>query len=91
MMEINKKELRKMSRSFRTIANRTINAHFEEADAILKMFIDYIDNNQLISSYINSINVNEINVEKEVVEVLAGYGRVIFNTGSCADEEIVYI
>ncbi|MBZ9622972.1 hypothetical protein G9F71_008900 [Clostridium sp. FP2] len=89
-MEINKKDLRKNSRSFRTIANRTINAHFEEANSILKMFIEYIDNNNLISSYINSIIVDDFDVAKEVSEVLSSYGRAIFNTGSCAEEEIVY-
>lgn len=90
MMQINKKDLRKKSRAFRTIANRTINAHFEEVDSILKMFIDYIDNDNLILSYINSIVVDDFDVAKETKEVLASYGRVIFSTGSCADEEIVY-
>lgn len=79
-----------MSRAFRTIANRTINAHYDEADAILKMLIDYIDNNYLISSYINSIVVNDFDVAKEIDEVISSDGRSIFSTWSCAEEEIVY-
>lgn len=89
-MEINKKDLRKISRAFRTIANRTINAHYQEAEAILKMFIDYIDDNHLIYSYIDSIFVDDFDVANEVKEVLSSDGRSIFSTGSNAEEEIVY-
>ncbi|MBW9154315.1 hypothetical protein [Clostridium estertheticum] len=89
-MGINKKDLRKQSRAFRTIANRTINAHFEESNSILKMFIDYIDNNSLISSYINSIVVDDFDVTKQVKEISSNYKRAFLNTGSCAEEEIVY-
>ena len=89
-MEINKKELRKLSRAFRTISNRIINAHYEEADSILKMFLDYIDNNSLIFQYINSIKVDEFDIGKEIESVISSYGREILNTGSCVEEEIVY-
>lgn len=89
-MEINKKDLRKISLAFRTIANRTINANYQEIDSILKMFIDYIDNNHLISNYINSIIVDDFDVKKEVTEVVSSYGRAIFSTGSRVEEEIVY-
>jgi hypothetical protein len=38
-MEINKKDLKKISRAFRSIASRTINADYQEFDSILKMFV----------------------------------------------------
>jgi len=89
-MEINKKELRKMSRSFRTIANRTINAHFEEADSILRMFVDFIDNNNLILEYIENIDVEHKEVGEEIESVLSSYGRKSLDTGSSIEEETVY-
>jgi hypothetical protein len=89
-MEINKKELRKLSRAFRTISNRIINAHYEEADSILKMFLNYINNNHLIFQYINSINVDEYDASTEIKSVISSHGREILNTGSCVEEEIVY-
>lgn len=90
MMEINKKDLRKISRAFRTIANRTINVHYQEFNTILNMFLNYIDNTEIISDYINSIVVEEIDVDKEVKEVIGSYGRAIFETGTNAEEEILY-
>ena len=90
MMEINKKDLRKISRAFRSIANRIINVHYQEFNSVLKMFIDYIDNTKLISDYINSIVVEEMDISKEVSEVRRSYGRAVFDTGTNAEEEIVY-
>lgn len=90
MMEINKKDLRKISRAFRSIANRTINVHYQEFNSILKMFLDYIDSTKLISDYINSIVVEDKDINKEVSEVTQSYGRAIFDTGTNAEEEIVY-
>ncbi|XCA83160.1 hypothetical protein ABKJ26_13275 [Exiguobacterium mexicanum] len=89
-MEINKKDLRKISRGFRSIANRTINVHYQEFNSILKMFVDYIDSTKLIFDYINSIVVEEIDINKEVSEVTQSYGRAIFATGTNVEEEIVY-
>ncbi|NLW46801.1 MAG: hypothetical protein GXY86_05650 [Firmicutes bacterium] len=89
-MEINKKDLKKISLAFRTIASRVINAHYDEVDSILKMFVDFIDENYLISTYINSIVVADFNIAKEVDEVASSYGRAFFNTGSSSDEEIKY-
>lgn len=89
-MELTKKELKKISRDFRIVASRTINAHYEEINNILKMFISFIDDSELISSYIRSIDVDKMNIENEVNEVLESYGRIIFDTGKCPDEEIVY-
>ena len=47
----NKKELKKQSRDFRTIANRTLTSDFQMFNDNLKRLIDYIDNNEIISKY----------------------------------------
>ena len=42
-MEINKKELRKLSRKFRSLGSDVINADYREQIDLLKEFIDYVD------------------------------------------------
>lgn len=89
MMEITKKDLRKTSKAFRSYANRVINAHYDEFDSILKMFLDHIDNTPLIYDYINSLDIdcNEEKLSKHVHDVLKSYGGEIFNTGETVEEE----
>jgi len=84
-MEINKKELKKLDLAFRTISSRMINANFEEASSILKMFVEFIDNKKLISEYIDSIIIDDFNVEEAVEEAIS---QKPFNTGGTAEEEI---
>lgn len=87
-MEINKKDLKKISRSFRSIASRTINADYQEFDSILKMFIDYIASEQIIVDYINGIDVKINDIVEEVNNALNSM-RGWLNTGNTIDEEIV--
>ena len=55
-MEINKKELRKISRRFRTLASNVMNAYFgEQTDALIE-FLDYIKKTSLIFDYVDRIN-----------------------------------
>lgn len=90
-MEINKKDLKKISKSFRTYASRAINSYFEEFDNTLRMFINYIDDTAIINEYINNLNVPEINVEQEFNRIQKGFSREVLNTGSSVEEETVYI
>ena len=54
-MEINKKELRKISRRFRTLASNVMNAYFgEQTDALIE-FIDYVKGTSLIFDYVESL------------------------------------
>lgn len=91
MMEINKKELKKISFGFRTIANRLLQAHYTEMNSILKMFLDYINNCDLMMDYINSIKFDAFNIEEDFTSVSQSFGGVTFDTGSTKEEEIVYI
>jgi len=51
-MEIDKKHLKLISMEFRTIANRLINCNHQTGMDLLKKFLAYIEDNELISEYI---------------------------------------
>ncbi len=92
MMNINRKELRKISHDFRLMASRMINAHYQECAAVLTKFLNFIDSTPLIQEYILSLPVELENpIEEDVEAVSNGHGRVIFSTGATPDEEVVYI
>ena len=52
MKNIDKKQLKILSLEFRTIANRLINCNFHTGMDLLRKFIAYIDENEIISDYI---------------------------------------
>ena len=54
MREIDKKQLKIISMEFRTIANRLVNCHPQTGMDLLKKFLSYIDENELISAFIQS-------------------------------------
>lgn len=88
----NKKELKKQSRDFRSIASRTITSDFQMFNDNLKRLINYIDNNEIISKYIEScIDKDEkFNAEDEVNQVCGRYG-VYFNNYTDEKKEVSYI
>ena len=51
-MNIDKKELKLISLEFRTIANRLLNCNHNTGADILKKFISFIDENELISEFV---------------------------------------
>jgi len=60
MREIDKKQLKIISMEFRTIASRLVTCHPQTGMDLLKKFLSYIDENELISAFIQSyINPND--------------------------------
>lgn len=90
-MEINKKELKKTSRKFRQMASRVLNAHYNEINSIIKMFIEYIEDTPIINEYIQSIFVEYPNLQDEIKQVSASYGRLVLSTGDTPEQEINYV
>lgn len=89
-MEMNKKELQKIDRAFRSIASRLLHTHPNDIGKCLKMFIDFIDQTPLIAEYIHSFDVVDVDFKKEVNEVADSWGRKAFYLGSTPEEEIVW-
>ena len=50
-MEISKKELRKISRKFRTLASNVMNSYYGEQNANLEEMINYIEQTSLIKEF----------------------------------------
>lgn len=90
-MEIDKKELKKVSRKFRQLASRVINARVSEVNSIVRMFIEYIDDTPIINEYIQSIYEEYPNLEAEVEQVSGSYGRSVLPTGDTPEQEISWI
>lgn len=84
-MELNKKELKKMSHSFNTISSRIMRVAYQEYNMVLKKFIAYIEANEIIMEYIYSGEVEEYDVKKEWDLVVND--DYIFSFGPTTEEE----
>lgn len=90
-MEINKKDLKKVSRKFRQLASRVLNARFNEVNSIIRMFTDYIDNAPIINEYIQSVFVEYPDLQGEIEQVSGSYGRLVLSTGDTPEQEVSWI
>lgn len=90
-MEIDKKELKKISRKFRSLGSRVINAYYQEQTSLVKMLIDYIDGTPVIKDYIDSLYEEIPNLIHDIEKVSSSYGKKILSTGLTPEEEINYI
>lgn len=87
MMELNKKDLKKIMYDFNSKSNRLLHSDFEDYSKNLSVFLKFIYDNPLIYFYIKNCGEPNINVEEEVKRVRMSYGSVIFNIGETEEEE----
>lgn len=87
-MEINKKELRKVSRKFRTFGSNVINAHFREQTQALSELIKYIDNTPVLIDYIQSLSYPIDDLESIVEELSGSYSRATINLGDDTEKRV---
>lgn len=81
-MEISKKELKKISKKLRKLVSNIINAHYEEQNDALKELMNYIDETELISNYIDSVKYEIVGLEDDIEEIVKSYGRQGLDLGS---------
>ena len=86
-MEMNKKDLKKMMYSFNTISSRMMRVKWDEYNMVLKKFINFIDNNEIILDYINTGYDSDFDAEKEYNQVTTSYGAIKFNFGPTTEME----
>ena len=88
---IYKKELKKNSREFRTIASRTLTSDFQMFGNNLKRLMNYIDNNSTIKQYIDSCisEDDNFNIEYDVNKVCNNY-NCIFESLLDEKKEVSY-
>lgn len=89
---VTKKEIKQISRNFRTVANRTLNSDYDTFDNNLKRLINYIESIPIIKDYITSCIKDNDNfeIEKDVEEVSNGYGEYIFDSPINEETEVSY-
>lgn len=93
MMNVNKRDLRKISYDFRILVSRILNANYKEISSIIAMFIAYIERTPLLIEYIQScpLIVSNEEMEQDIKAVAASYGQEMLSTGKTPEEEIAYI
>ena len=90
MNNVSRKDLKIVSRNFRSISSRLLTCAFEDFNANIKRLYNYIENEPIIIEYIKSCIDEEYNIEEEIKEVSQGYGRVIFNQYLSEKEEVSF-
>ena len=80
-MRLNRNELRKIQYDFNSFSNRLLQADYEDYTGVLGKFLKYIDDTPIILDYIMDCGSCDWDLAKEVQEVQASYGRMIFSTG----------
>ena len=83
----NKKELRKLSFEFNSMANRLLRSSYQEFNHALKRFLCYIDSIELIKEYIQSCTRDNFDVKK-AMEDMDSSGRGILDLGNTDEEEV---
>lgn len=88
----NKKELKNVSRDFRTISSRLLNSRCSDFDDNLKRFYLYIEKESIIKDYIISCidKEKDYNIEKDMEEISNSYGQLIFSSYLEENEEISF-
>lgn len=87
-MNLNRIELRKIQYDFNSWSNRLLQANFQDYIDILKKYIAFLENTQIIYDFILDCGCPTFDVEKEVQEVKSSYGSFIFSLGDTTEEEI---
>lgn len=85
---MNKKDIKKISLTFRTFANQVINAKYTEIGARLMQFVNYVDSTPLLQNYVTDcISSSTIeNVQQKVEQVSNSYGHETFELGTTVEE-----
>lgn len=73
---------------FNSVANRLLQADFQDYTGVLGKFLKYIDSTPIIIDYIKGCGECDWDVAEEVKDVQSSYGGMIFGTGDTDEEEI---
>ena len=87
-MNLNKKDLRKIMYDFNSISNRLMQADFHDYNSILKKFLMFISNTEIINEFIKDCGNCEFNLEEEFSQIQNSYGNLTFTLGETVHEEV---
>lgn len=87
-MNLNRIELRKIIYDFNCISNRLLQANYQDYNSVLKKFINFTSNTEVINDFIKDCGICEFDIEKEFTEIQKSYGGLIFSLGDSEREEV---
>lgn len=85
-MNLNRNDLRKIQYDFNSIANRLLQADFQDYSDVLFKFLRYMETTPIIFDYIVGCGPCELDLGQEVKEVQTS--RALFETGETDEEEV---
>lgn len=86
-MKLNRIELKKILYDFNSISSRLLQADFDDFNNILRKFLNFIQNNEVIHDYILSCGECDQNIDSEFKVVRESFGHSIFTLGDTDEEE----
>lgn len=86
-MELNRVELKKITHDFAIVSSRMMRVKFDEYNRVLKKFITFIEENEIIMDYLTSGNKGNFDAANEYKEVSHSNGKLVFDFGPSAEEE----
>jgi tetrahydromethanopterin S-methyltransferase subunit G len=86
-MKMNRTELKKIMYDFNCISKRLMNANHIDYNMILKKFLAFVKDCEVIKNYLNDCGSLEIDVESAFIEINKSCGRLRFNLGETDEEE----
>ena len=83
-MEITKRELKKISKKFRNLANNVMNAYFREQKEKLYELMIFVDETALLHDYLDSLSYEIEDLEGCLKDINSSYGHKCLNQGTDA-------
>jgi len=84
-------ELKKVIYSFNRISNRLMKAHFQDYLIVLKRFLTFIHEHEIICKYVENCGLPNFDVNAEYVEVAKSSGCLCFDLGETDEKEVANI
>ncbi len=87
-MKLNKRDLQKILYDYNSICNRLLQADLGDYLSVLKKFMSFINNTEIIKEYVSACGECKQDLDAEFAEVKKSYGRCIFSIGETDEEEV---
>jgi len=91
IMELNKIELKKISHDFNIISSRIMRAKFDNYNLVLRKFLAFIDENEIIHTYVMLGDISGFDASSEYQQVTESRGKLVFDFGPTSEEETYQI
>ena len=87
-MKLTRIELKKIIYEFNSKSNRLMQVNYEDFLSVLARFINFIENTEIIYTYIKSYEGTQDDLETIFEEIRESFGTKIFNLGDSDEEEV---